>query len=416
MIIMNDDENELSSEDVSIYLDIIFKNSNFKHKVKNAFEKNNLKFKTINELVHQLRVIFKENFKWHEISLDALDQDMLESIQNLNDYENIIRQSYKAYIHKKDNIKTIFWPNPEKYPEDNMATLLPYSKKHPILDKTTPIASAGSCFAFEIAYELQRKGFSYLVCEKGHQPEVGVHEDDHDPNRKFEKFSASYGILFNTASFKQLAERAFGLKEFSKLLIEFKNETHQFYMDPYRENVYFKDPQSFEKNYDAHTNAIKNVFLNAKVFVMTIGLNEAWEYLPDKAYISRNPSSQKLKSFLKQKVFSLQENINNLQSFIDIVKSHNPHIEFIISLSPVPLIATFQSDTQHVIAANAHSKAMLRVAIQEIVNANQNVHYLPSYEMVTTVLPDPWEADKRHVKRDAVQKIMTMFDEIFVKK
>jgi hypothetical protein len=54
------------------------------------------------------------------------------------------------------------------------------------------------------------------------------------------------------------------------------------------------------------------------------------------------------------------------------------------------------------------------VAAEQLVEANENIHYLPSYEMVTTCLKDAWEDDQRHVKRSAVDRIMALFDRMYV--
>ena len=67
------------------------------------------------------------------------------------------------------------------------------------------------------------------------------------------------------------------------------------------------------------------------------------------------------------------------------------------------------------IAANGHSKAVLRTVAEEFRRRNQGVYYFPSYEMVSYCLDDPWEEDTRHVKRTAVAQIMTAFEEAFEK-
>ena len=75
---------------------------------------------------------------------------------------------------------------------------------------------------------------------------------------------------------------------------------------------------------------------------------------------------------------------------------------------------TGRADTHHVVNANAHSKAVLRVAAENFCAANDGVYYFPSYEMVMHCLEDPWEADQRHVKRSAVTEVMKLFEAMFV--
>ena len=80
----------------------------------------------------------------------------------------------------------------------------------------------------------------------------------------------------------------------------------------------------------------------------------------------------------------------------------------------MPFLATGLANEKHVVVANAHSKAVLRVVADEFVAANENVHYFPSYEMIMHCLENPWEADQRHIRRDAVTRIMSLFEKMFV--
>ena len=73
-----------------------------------------------------------------------------------------------------------------------------------------------------------------------------------------------------------------------------------------------------------------------------------------------------------------------LQRFLDVIRAHNPDLQLIVSVSPIPFLATGRADKYHVVAANCLSKAVLRVAAEEIVKRNEGVYYFPSYELVTT--------------------------------
>ena len=156
-------------------------------------------------------------------------------------------------------------------------------------------------------------------------------------------------------------------------------------------------------------------FLKSEVFIITLGLNECWEYMPDGSVISRNPSSSKaLNALLRHKVLTVEENVANVQRFIDVIRAHNPNFKLIVSVSPIPFLATGLARTTHVVTANGHSKAVLRVAAEELVKRNKDVHYLPSFELVTSCIKDAWEDDQRHVKRSSVDRVMTLFDAMFV--
>jgi hypothetical protein len=343
------------------------------------------------------------------------DPKLTESLADVARYLATMRATTDAYNAKtKPNPGAVFWPNPQR--GTSLFETLPTVSKLGLVSKTTPVGSAGSCFAFEIAYSLQRRGFNYVVTEKGHQPEAGVFLDSHKPDDVHERFTAGYGILFNTPSFRQLAEKAFHERELPRLLTRRRADDGRWmYADPYRENVYFSSVEAYAEDYEKHRTAVREGFLKSEVFIITLGLNECWEYMPDGSVISRNPSSSKaLNALLRHKVLTVEENVANVQRFIDVIRAHNPKFKLIVSVSPIPFLATGLARTTHVVTANGHSKAVLRVAAEELVKRNKDVHYLPSFELVTSCIKDAWEDDQRHVKRSSVDRVMTLFDAMFV--
>ena len=93
-------------------------------------------------------------------------------------------------------------------------------------------------------------------------------------------------------------------------------------------------------------------------------------------------------------------------------KQANPRCRIIVTVSPVPLRATFLD--QNVLISNSISKATLVVATHEFVARHDDVHYFPGYELVTVGIKKPLERDNRHVRRRAVARIMRVFEQMFV--
>jgi GSCFA family. len=206
-----------------------------------------------------------------------------------------------------------------------------------------------------------------------------------------------------------LAEKAFGEREFTKYLVQAEQG---LFMDPYRENVYFKSKENFLRDYPKHIEAVKQTLLQSEVFIFTAGLNECWE-LFDGTVVSRNPRNS-LFHLIEHKVLTVQENIDNILSFFHTVKRYNPRFKLVLTLSPVPLLATGRGDTHHIIEANTHSKAVLRVALEEVVKSHEDIYYLPSYELVTECMPSAWKEDHRHVTEETVSKVIDMFKKMYV--
>ncbi len=319
----------------------------------------------------------------------------------------------KAYSPKgKPNPEAIFWPNPTaKEHPSSLYDRLPFVHKVPLIDKNTRIASIGSCFAVAIAFALQSEKYNYIVKEPNKADDGSYWYKDHQLHQ-FATSSAAWGIHFNCPSFLQVVEKAFGYRRPAKILWTHEYDGMVRYCDPFREEIEFPSIEAFERNYESHIAAARAVFIEAEVLVITLGLNEVWYFKPDGSVFSRSPW-RTAPSLVEHRVLTVEENVQDLQRMLDILREYNPEIKLIVTLSPVPLHATFLGDTKHIVEANTHSKAVLRVAAEEFVQANENVFYFPSFELVTTCTENAWHPDQRHVSKHAVDRVMSMFKQMY---
>ena len=365
------------------------------------------RIKTLTTLMDVVKTTLRDGINW-EGQLGEVD---IANLAQIARFEEEMVDAHKIYgAEGKPDPKGIFWPMPDhpSHPASKYDAL-PFVKKHPIMTADTPIGSAGSCFAFEIARVFQEMQFNYVVTERNDDPASGFGVDGYRAGDKYAKFCANYGILFNTPSFRQLAERAFGIKPTKKLLFQ---QPDGGWVDPYRESVLFFNEQAYKEDYSRHIAATRAALEQCEVFIVTLGLNECWQFR-DGSVMSRNPRANMF-SYVNHRTLTVQENVDNIQAFYDIVKAHNPKFKLIISVSPVPFLATGRADEYHVIAANTHSKSVLRVAADQLVANNENMYYLPSYELVMECIQDPWEIDTRHVKRSTVEQVVEMFKSMFI--
>ena len=328
-------------------------------------------------------------------------------------HKEMTHQARRAYsTANRVNPNAVFWPDPtEPRNGRSLYAELPFARKTPLIDRSTAIVSAGSCFASEIAHALQANGYNYLVKErnKGRPGSYEFLDTGNTPNS-----SAAWGVIFNTPSFRQLVEKAFGVRQLPKILWTQQFRGKLCFMDPFRENIAFESLEAYEENYLEHIRAAREAFLEMEVFIITLGLNEVWYFKADGAVFSRSPW-RVASSLVGFKSMTIQENIDDLVRMTEILRVHNPKVKIICTLSPIALHATFRGDEQHIVAANAHSKAVLRVAAEEFSRRCADVHYFPSYEVVTTSTEQPWTADQRHVAPEAVKKVMTLFHQIYAK-
>jgi hypothetical protein len=146
---------------------------------------------------------------------------------------------------------------------------------------------------------------------------------------------------------------------------------------------------------------------------MTVGLTEVWYSKVDGSVFFQVPPpavfDPEVHAFRNSTV---DENLANLEAMHRLLVAANPACKLIVTVSPVPLRATFQD--QNVVISNTVSKATLVVATHQFVSNHENVHYFPSYELVTVGIRRAFESDNRHVRRPAVHEIMKVFERMFV--
>ena len=324
-----------------------------------------------------------------------------------------VAENKRAYLPAgRSYPNAVFWPDPSEGGNNrSLYTELPVAKRTPIIDKSSKIVSAGSCFATEIAHYLIGNGYNYLVTEGngGREANYEILDMEGQVNA-----SAAWGIIFNTPSFRQLVEKAFGQRELPRIIWSQLHKGENLLFDPFRENVAFRSVADYEENYQAHVAAARSAFEQMDVFILTLGLNEVWSFAADGSVFSRSPW-RAAPTLIRRNILTVEENVEDLLKMADILRRFNPKVKIICTVSPVPLHATFRADDHHVVAANTHSKAVLRVAAEEFVRRCGETYYFPSYEIVTVSTENPWAPDQRHVSRSAVDKVMSAFINMYVK-
>lgn len=158
------------------------------------------------------------------------------------------------------------------------------------------------------------------------------------------------------------------------------------------------------------------LFDEADVFIITLGLSEIWYDEPTGEVFWRAvPADRHDPSRHKFRVSTVSENLANLCAIYDLIRKHRPDATIVMTLSPIPLTATFRPIP--CVAANSVSKAILRAALDEFYRArceaDPALFYFPSYEVVTTAFNHAFTADRRHVYGHVLQFNMRIFERFF---
>ena len=273
----------------------------------------------------------------------------------------------------------------------------------------TKVATAGSCFAQHIARHLRAAGFNYYVIEPGHPilPEA-VREKNN-----YGTFSARYGNIYTARQLRQLLDRAYGrFTPGEPAWIDADGTVR----DPFRPAVQpgnFVSIDEMEADRRQHLAAVRTMFERLNVFVFTLGLTECWVSKADGAVFPLCPGVEGGSFDPDRYVFHNQpvtEVIDDMQYVLSELKTVNPSAQVVLTVSPVPLMAT-AAPGAHVLTATTYSKAVLRVAAQALTEANDNVHYFPSFEIITGAYNrgSYYADDLRNVTEHGVSHVMRLF-------
>lgn len=275
--------------------------------------------------------------------------------------------------------------------------------------KSSKVATAGSCFAQHIARYLRNSGFHFLITEPAHP--IISEEDAFAYN--YGTFTARYGNLYTTRQLVQLFKRAYGT--FTPEEKVWVGPEGQF-IDPFRPQIQpngFKTLEEFEADRQQHLRAVREAFETLDFFVFTLGLTEGWEAVADEAVFPLCPGvagGEFDENKYRLHNFNVAEVVTDTLEFIDLLRSVNPEAKIILTVSPVPLIATAEND-QHVLVATTYSKSVLRVACEEVVRQRELVAYFPSYEIITGNYSRGgyYASDCRSVIESGVSHVMRVF-------
>lgn len=270
------------------------------------------------------------------------------------------------------------------------------------------VATAGSCFAQHISRHLKKSGFNYFVTEPG----PFIADADICSTFNFGTFTGRYGNIYTSRQLVQLFRRAYG---------SFCPQEDIWYscdgrvIDPFRPNIQpagFVSEQELLEERECHFTAVREMFESLDYFVFTLGLTECWISSLDGAVFPVCPGvaggtfNPEIHKFMN---LDIEDVVEDMSVFINALRSVNQNAKIILTVSPVPLIAT--AEDRHVLVSTTYSKSVLRVASEVLVKRNPNVEYFPSLEIITGAFNRGryFGPDLRSVTDEGVQHVMRLF-------
>lgn len=270
------------------------------------------------------------------------------------------------------------------------------------------IATAGSCFAQHIARFIRNSGGNYFVTEPGHP----ILAEQILKEYNYGTFSARFGNIYTVRQMRQLFERAYGMRQ--PVDDVWRGDAGEL-IDPFRPFIQpggFRSQAEFDADRRSHFAAVRRMVEEAQVFVFTLGLTEAWVSTADGTVYASCPgcgAGEHIDGASRFHNFDVTEVIDDLAWSIEFMRARNSDLKVLLTVSPVPLIATY-SDS-HVLAATTYSKSVLRVAAETMAARLSDVDYFPSYEIITSAFSRGayYASDLREVEERGVRHAMRTF-------
>ena len=226
-------------------------------------------------------------------------------------------------------------------------------------------------------------------------------------------FSSRYGNIYTARQLKQLIGRAYG--SFVPRCDAWQATNERFIVDPFRPQIQaggFVSRAELEQDRISHLACVRRALEEMDVFVFTLGLTECWEDPEDGAVYPLAPGvagGQYEVEKVRFVNFDEAETYADLEAAISYIRSVNPDVRIVLTVSPVPLNATYVD--QHVLLSTSWSKAVLRIVAERARKEIPNCAYFPSYEIITSphVRGRYFAEDCRSILQDGVDHAMGVF-------
>jgi hypothetical protein len=166
---------------------------------------------------------------------------------------------------------------------------------------------------------------------------------------------------------------------------------------------------------------IREKIADAKIFVLTVGVAPTFYFKEsNKLVVAENYKDLLRSGKIYMRTTSCSENVSDISSVMKLVARMAPQAKRVVTVSPVPLVAT--SELTSATVADCTSKSILRAAVHETVCLDSSIIYFPSFEIVkwlachsTLGVYGADDGNSRHVSNWVVSMIVDIFRSTFIK-
>ena len=246
-----------------------------------------------------------------------------------------------------------------------------------LIEHSDNILTIGSCFAENIAEYFKAHRFNIL--------------------------DNPFGVLYNPISIFNSLKFAVEKKIFTETdLIYHQSEWHSFY---HHSNFSYHNVDFVLANINKSMELTNRFLKSADLIIVTFGTSYVFKHLEKGIVVSNcHKIPQKMFEHYRLTLYEVEKNISEL---VGLIKNFNPEVRFIFTVSPV-------RHWKNGAVNNQLSKAILLLAIDEIIKKEKNCNYFPSYEIIMDDLRDYrfYNSDLIHPNKMATDYIWEKFSNV----
>jgi len=301
-----------------------------------------------------------------------------------------------AAAHENGRKPVAKWPlTPEAQAERLMPLAKPQFTAHFNIHKEDLVFTVGSCFARNIEKQLAAEGFDYA------SKDFDIPEDERD-------FPAAISDILNKyVCFSVLNELKWALVPGESFpedgYVEVRNGK---VADSHLHQVIVPSSLERARKRRQYVTDYMKLAAKSKVFIMTLGLGEAWYDTKTGLYLNAMPHRSSRDREPERFEFHVLDYNQILQCLEDIhallTEYGDPDLKFLFTVSPVALGTSFSGNDA--LIANTYSKSVQRAAVAAFVENHDNVDYFPSYEsVVLSERSRAWRDDQAHASEEIIR-------------
>jgi len=222
---------------------------------------------------------------------------------------------------------------------------------------------------------------------------------------KFNTYSNPFGILFNPKAIETLITNAINLKEYTEKDIFNLNE--RWHCFDAHSDLSNSNKNELLSNLNTAIKSTNKQLETASHIIITLGTAWTYRFIETDSFVG-NCHKVPQKKFLKE-LLSVKKIIASLENLITLIKSVNPKVNIIFTVSPVRHL-------KDGFVENMQSKAQLLTAIHQIIDKREQLYYFPSYEIMMDDLRDYrfYNSDMVHPNETAVNYIWEQFKNVWI--